>query len=205
MNLTSRISRLATTLCAVAFLFIPAVSSAKPPKKERTVGTIVVEHGTTVLVNKKPLSTGAELRCGDLIETDATEDIILTLSNGEKYVIDPASRVRLMCVGGGPVQFLIVFGGVHRLNDDNSLDPLPFFSAFGSGNAGFPSYGGGGSASNNRIPVKNASGQVIGYAVTNSQGNVIGFTDANGRIITLASGSPNGTPISSVFGPGATF
>ena len=205
MNLTSRLSRLATTFCAVAFLFIPAVGSAKPPKKERAVGTIEIEHGTTVLVNKKPLSTGAELRCGDLIETDATEDIILTLSNGEKYVIDPASRVRLTCFGGGPVQFLVVFGGVHRLGDGNSLDPLPFFSAFGSGNSAFPSYGGGGSASNNRIPVKNASGQVIGYVVTNSQGNVIGFTDANGRIITLASGSPNGTPISSVFGPGATF
>lgn len=204
MNLKS-LSRLATTFCAAAFLLIPAVASAKPAKKEKVVGNMKIERGTTVLVNKIPVSTGADVRCGDLIETNPTEDVILTLPSGEQYMIDPATRVRLVCSGNGPVQFLVIFGGVHRLGEISGLDPLPFFSAFGSGNTAFPAFGGGGSTSNSRIPIKNAAGQIIGYAVTDSQGNIVAFTNANGQILSLASGNPNGNSLSGVFGPGATF
>ncbi len=206
MNLTS-FPRLASAfVCAAALLFTPAAEAARPkPKREKVVGTVKIEKGTTVLVNKVPQSDGSEIKCGDLIDTDATESVVVTLSNGEKYIIDPASRIRLTCNGNGPVQFLVVFGGVHRESDTSGLDPLPFFSAFGSGNQAFPAFGGGGSNGTGRVAVKNAAGQVVGFVITDSRGNVVAFTDPTGRIVTLASNAPNGSSISGFFGPGATL
>ena len=42
----------------------------------------------------------------------------------------------------------------------------------------------------------------VDNALTDSNGRVISFTDLSGRVLAFA--APNGTPVSSVFGPGAT-
>ena len=201
MNLNPRVSFLATTLCAFALLFAMPVAQAAP-KKEKAVGTVKIEDRGTVRINGRTEGTGATLRCGDLIET--TESVIASLASGQEYVIDPGSKVRLVCSGNGPVKFLVSFGGVHPIGTggDDTIDPLPYLAAFGFGNFSFPSIGGGNSATNGKIPIFNSKGVVIGYALTDSNGRVISFTDLSGRVLAFA--APNGTPVSSVFGPGAT-
>ena len=201
MNLIPRLSSLATTLCAFAFLFATPGAQAAP-KKEKVVGSVKIEDSGTVRINGKTEGSGATLRCGDLIET--TNSVIASLASGQEYVIDAGSRVRLVCSGNGPVKFLVSFGGVHPVGTgvDDTIDPLPYLAAFGFGNFSFPSIGGGNSATNGKIPIFNASGVVIGYAVTNSNGRVIAFTNLTGGVLSIP--GPNGTPVSSVFGPGAT-
>lgn len=196
-----RFSFLVTTLCAFTFLFATATAPAAPAKKERIVGTVKIEGGGSVRINGKTAPSGAQLKCGDLIET--TESVIASLASGKEYVIEPGSRVRLVCSGNGPVRFLVIFGGIHPVGTgDDTIDPLPYLAAFGFGNYSFPSIGGGTSATTGKIPIFNASGVVIGYAVTDSNGKVIYYTDLSGKVLALS--GPNGTPVSSVFGAGAT-
>ena len=139
-------------------------------------------------------------------------------ARGGVIVIDPLTRVRLYLVDNSVVAAVLI-GGVHYYpelrpgNDENpaivdgsgsGVDSLPFLAAFGNGNFSFPSIGGGGGATNNnRTPVRNASGAIVGYVLTDGNGNVLGFTDALGNV--LAVGNPGGTPVSGVFGPGATI
>lgn len=138
-------------------------------------------------------------------------------ARGGVIVIDPSTRVRLYLLDNS-VLAAVLTGGIHYYpelrpgNDENpaivdgsgsGLDSLPFLAAFGNGNFSFPSIGGGGATNNNRIPVRNASGAIVGYVLTNGNGAVIGFTDPLG--IVLAVGNPGGTPVSGVFGPGATI
>lgn len=200
MSLNPRLSFLATILCAFAMLFATPVAPAAPAKKERIVGTVKIEGGGTVRINGKTTQSGATLRCGDLIET--TESVIVSLTSGKEYVIDPATRVRLTCTGNSPVRFLVIYGGIHPVGTgDDTIDPLPYLAAFGFGNFSFPSIGGGTSADTGKIPIFNASGAVIGFAVTDSNGRVIAFTNTTGGVLAVP--GPNGTPVSSVFGPGA--
>jgi hypothetical protein len=136
---------------------------------------------------------------------------------GGVIVIDPGSRVRLY-LEGNSILAAVLIGGVHYYpglrpgSDENpaivdgsssDADPLPFLAAFGFGNFSFPSIGGGGAANNNRIPVRNAAGVIVGFVLTDGNGNVLGFTDPLGNV--LAVGNPGGTPVSGVFGPGATI
>jgi hypothetical protein len=141
-------------------------------------------------------------------------------SNGGRggvIVIDPATRVRLYLEGNSIIAAVLI-GGVHYYpglrpgpDEDPALvdgsgsgaDPLPFLAAFGFGNFSFPSIGGGGATNNNRIPVRNSAGVIVGYVLTNSSGVVIGFTDPLGNVLGV--GNPGGTPVSGVFGPGATI
>ena len=116
---------------------------------------------------------------------------------------------------GGSLVSAVLIGGVNYVpsttpgpndvpviveNSGTGGDPLPFLGAFGFGNFSFPSIGGG-SAANNRLPITNASGVVIGFAITDGSGRIVAFTDVQGNV--LAVGAPNGTPVSSIFGPGA--
>lgn len=136
---------------------------------------------------------------------------------GGVIVIDPGTRVRLY-LDGNSIVAAVLIGGVHYfpgLRPGPDEDPafvdgtapeverLPFLAAFGFGNFSFPSIGGGGASNSNRIPVKNSAGVIVGYILTNSNGAVVGFTDALGNV--LAVGNPGGTPVSGVFGPGATI
>lgn len=138
-------------------------------------------------------------------------------ARGGVIVIDPSTRVRLYLLDNS-VLAAVLTGGIHYYpelrpgNDENpaivdgsgsGVDSLPFLAAFGYGNFSFPSIGGGGATNNNRIPVRNASGVIVGYVLTNGNGAVVGFTDALGNV--LAVGNPAGTPVSGVFGPGATI
>lgn len=199
MNLNPRLSFLASTLSALAFLLATPLAPAAPPKRERAVGTVKIENGGTIRINGQTAGNNAVLRCGDLIDT--TEAVIASLG-GKEYVIHRGSKVRLVCVNNGPVRFLVIFGGVHPVGDeDDTVDPLPYLAAFGLGNFHFPSIGGGSSALNGKIPIYNANGVVIGYALTDSNGKVIAYTNVSGGV--LAFPGPNGTPVSSVFGPGA--
>lgn len=135
---------------------------------------------------------------------------------GGVIVLDPATRVRLY-LEGNSILAAVLIGGVHyfpgllpepgenpAIVDGSSADgeSLPFNAAVGNGNFSFPSIGGGG-ANNNRIAVRNASGAIVGFVVTDGNGNVVGFTDPLGNV--LAVGNPGGTPVSGVFGPGATI
>lgn len=136
---------------------------------------------------------------------------------GGVIVIDPNTRVRIY-LQGNSVLAAVLTGGVHyypgsRPGSDETpavvdgsasdADPLPFLAAFGYGNFSFPSIGGGGATNSNRIPVRNSAGVVVGFILTDGNGRVIGFTDSLGNV--LAVGNPGGTPVSGVFGPGATI
>lgn len=141
-------------------------------------------------------------------------------SNGGRggvIVIDPSTRVRLYLEGNSIVAAVLI-GGVHYFpglrpgpdedpafvdGSGSGADPLPFLAAFGFGNFSFPSIGGGAGVNNNRIPVRNAAGVIVGFVLTDGNGNVIGFTDPLGNV--LAIGNPGGTPVSGVFGPGAAI
>ena len=208
MNLNSRLSSLATTiLCAFTFLFVATTAPAVAAKKERVVGTLETENGVTISVNGRTAANGAELRCGDVLETTGDSVKVALGSQGE-YVVDAGTRVRLTCSSGGKVNLLVVYGGVHPVGSDHDNDfiGLPYIGAFGFGNlqSGFPSTGGGPqSSSSGRIPIVNSKGVVIGYALTDALGRVVGFTDPSGKL--LASTPPNGTPVSKVFGPGAVL
>lgn len=200
MNLNPRLSFLATIACALTFLFAPATASAAK-KKEKVVGVSKVEGGGTFRINDKTVADGASVSCGDVIETK--ESVQITLSSGKVYVVEASSRVRLVCQGNGPVAFLVIVGGVHTLGGEvaDTIDPLPYLAAFGFGNFSFPSIGGGAASNTGKIPIFNASGVLVGYAVTNSNGKVIYFTNPTGGVLAVA--GPNGTPVSSVFGQGA--
>ena len=162
--------------------------------------------------------TGAQIENGARIQT-GPKSVRVSLSRGGYVLIQPNSKVRVYDFPDHPVRVDIVTGGaevhnVPRVAENNGYGPgtdpeqgegpdqLPFNAAAGSGNFPFPSIGGGSSA-NSRLPIVNSSGTVIGYAITDSRGMVVGFTDASGRV--LGSGAPNGTPISSIFGVGASF
>lgn len=201
MNLNPRLSFLASIVCAFSFLFSPPTASAAK-KKEKVVGVSKVDGGGTFRINDKTVADGTPVRCGDVLETK--ESVQITLDSGKVYVVEVTSRVRLVCQDNGAVLFLVIFGGVHTVGADvaDTVDPLPYLAAFGFGNFSFPSIGGGNSATNGKIPIFNSKGVVVGYALTDSNGRVISFTDLSGRVLAFA--APNGTPVSSVFGPGAT-
>ena len=172
MNLNPRLSFLAATaLCALPFLFATASAHAV---RERIVGTVNVEGEPTVLINKKPAQSGTDLRCGDIIETDANETVTVTLASGQRYVIDPGTKVRLTCDGSGPVRFLVIYGGIHPLDTSHGdhLDPLPYLAAFGFGNFSFPSIGGGSSSNGNVVSVVLPGGRI---AFFDSAGNFVRF------------------------------
>ena len=176
MNL-QRLSSLATTLlCAFTFLFATA-SAPAAPKKEKVVGTLKTEHGTTILVNGKTLGNDAELRCGDLVET-GSESVKVTLVAGKEYVIDPRTRVRLTCTANGPVKFLVLFGGIHPVDgSDDSNEPFPIggFPIGGSlsGNIAGTSNGGGGAGAAGPTTTKFIPGR--GVALLDSFGTIIRF------------------------------
>lgn len=136
---------------------------------------------------------------------------------GGVIVIDPNTRVRVY-LDGNSVLAAVLIGGVHYFPglrpgpDENpaivdgssgDADPLPFLAAFGFGNFSFPSIGGGGTANTTRVAVKNSQGVIVGYIVKDSNGTVIAFTDALGNVLAVA--NPAGTPVSGVFGKGATI
>ena len=200
MNLNPRLSFLATVACALSFLFSPATASAAK-KKEKIVGVSKVDGGGTFRINGKTVADGAPVTCGDVVETK--ESVQITLNTGKVYVVEVNSRVRLVCLGDGPVAFLVIVGGVHTLGAEvaDTLDPLPYLAAFGFGNFSFPSIGGGSSSNTGKIPIFNAKGVLVGFAVTDSNGKVIYFTNTTGGVLAVA--GPNGTPVSSVFGQGA--
>lgn len=160
MNL-QRLSSLATTLlCAFTFLFATA-SAPAAPKKEKVVGTLKTEHGTTILVNGKTLGNDAELRCGDLLET-GSESVKVTLVAGKEYVIDPKTRVRLTCVANGEVRFLVIFGGIHPVDgSDDSNEPFPIAGSL-SGNIAGTSNGGGGAGADGPTTTRVLPGGQIG-------------------------------------------
>jgi len=190
-------------LCAFTFLFAAASAPAATAKKEKAVGTLETEGGTTIRVNGKTAGNGTELKCGDVIET-ANKSVKVAIASGLEYVIDAGTKVRLTCSSSGKVSLLVIYGGVHPVGTaEDSFEPLPWMAAFANANSSFPSTGGGSQSSSGKIPIVNASGAVIGYALTDSLGRVVAFTDASGKL--LASFPPNGTPVSSVFGPGATL
>ena len=202
MNLRRFSFLVTTTLCAFTFLFAPASVSAAP-KKEKVVASLKTEAGITIKVNGKTSGNGAALRCGDVLET-ANESVNVVLGSGPEYVIDPGTKVRLTCSPSGRVGFLVSYGGIHPVDGVEPYTPLPWIPAFANANSSFPSTGGGGAATNTgKIPVVNANGVVIGYALTNSSGQVVGYTDVTGRL--LASFPPNSQPLSPIFPPGAVI
>lgn len=201
MTLNSRLSFLTTALCSLAFLFsAPVASAAKKP--ERVVGSVKIDGNSTALINGKTAGSGAVLRCGDLIETSVRVQADFT--DGPSYIIDPGTRVRLTCNGpGSRVQFLVSYGGIHPLDSvDDDFEQIPYNPALGVGNGTFPSIGGGPSSTTGKIPIFNSQGVVIGYALTDANGRVVAFTNTTGGVLAVP--GPNGTPVSSVFGAGAT-
>ena len=199
-------------LCALSFLCCTATVAQAAPVigTASSKGSFKVEGVTS--------QTGAQIENGARIQT-GPKSVRVSLSRGGYVLIQPNSKVRVYDFPDHPVRVDIVTGGaevhnVPRVAENNGYGPgtdpdqgegpdqLPFNAAAGSGNFPFPSIGGGSSA-NSRLPIVNSSGTVIGYAITDSRGMVVGFTDASGRV--LGSGAPNGTPISSIFGVGASF
>ena len=212
MNLTPRLSQLvATVLCALALIFSTTDASAQDSP---VIGTLTFARGCTVLVNGQKQASGYQVHAGDVVKTSARCKAQVRLTDGGSLVINAGTRVRIYLEGGSLVAAVLI-GGVNYLpsttpgpndvpviveNSGTGADPLPFLGAFGFGNFSFPSIGGG-SAANNRLPITNASGVVIGFAITDGSGRIVAFTDVQGNV--LAVGAPNGTPVSSIFGPGA--
>ena len=212
MNLTPRLSQLvATVLCALALIFSTTHASAQDSP---VIGTLTFARGCTVLVNGQKQASGYQVHAGDVIKTSARCKAQVRLTDGGSLVINAGTRVRIYLEGGSLVSAVLI-GGVNYVpsttpgpndvpviveNSGTGADPLPFLGAFGFGNFSFPSIGGG-SAANNRLPITNASGVVIGFAITDGSGRIVAFTDVQGNV--LAVGAPNGTPVSSIFGPGA--
>ena len=207
MKLTTPFSRLLPTmLCALALIFSAATASA-------VFGTLQMPKNKTAQVNHSPQGNGAEIKSGDVIRTGKTKATIF-LADGGLVIIFPNSEARIYEDGATVVisasEGTYTYRPAHRPNedpavvggDDNSLTPLGNNAAVGSGNFQFPSIGGG-SAANARLPITNAQGKVIGYAITDGSGRIVGFTNALGQ--TLAVTNPNGTPVSFIFGLGATF
>lgn len=212
MNLTPRLSQLvATVLCALALIFSTTDASAQDSP---VIGTLTFARGCTVLVNGQKQASGYQVHAGDVVKTSARCKAQVRLTDGGSLVINAGTRVRIYLEGGSLVAAVLI-GGVNYVpsttpgpndvpviveNSGTGADPLPFLGAFGFGNFSFPSIGGG-SAANNRLPITNASGVVIGFAITDGSGRIVAFTDVQGNV--LAVGAPNGTPVSSIFGPGA--
>ena len=212
MNLTPRLSQLvATVLCALAMIFSTTDASAQDSP---VIGTLTFARGCTVLVNGQKQASGYQVHASDVIKTSARCKAQVRLTDGGSLVINAGTRVRIYLEGGSLVSAVLI-GGVNYVpsttpgpndvpviveNSGTGADPLPFLGAFGFGNFSFPSIGGG-SAANNRLPITNASGVVIGFAITDGSGRIVAFTDVQGNV--LAVGAPNGTPVSSIFGPGA--
>ena len=213
MNLTPRLSQLvATVLCALALIFSTTDASAQDSP---VIGTLTFARGCTVLVNGQKQASGYQVHAGDVIKTSARCKAQVRLTDGGSLVINAGTRVRIYLEGGSLVSAVLI-GGVNYLpsttpgpndvpvivqqGDSDSIESLPYLGAFGFGNFSFPSIGGG-SAANNRLPITNASGVVIGFAITDGSGRIVAFTDVQGNV--LAVGAPNGTPVSSIFGPGA--
>lgn len=215
MNLNPRLSQLvATVLCALALIFSTTAASAQDTP---VIGTLTFARGCTVTVNGQKQASGYQVHAGDVIKTSARCRAQIKLSDGGTVAINAGTRVRFYLEGNSLVASVLV-GGVNYLpsttpgpndvpviveNSDSGTEALPFLAAFGFGNFSFPSIGGGGSSANSKIPITNASGVVVGYAVTNGSGKIIAYTDLQGNV--LAVGAPNGTPVSSVFGPGTTI
>lgn len=207
MKLTTRFSRLLPTmLCALALIFSAANASA-------VFGTLRLPKDKTASVNGISKGNDAEIQEGDVIRTGKTQarirladgGLVIIYENSEARIYEDGTTVIISCTEGHFAYYPARKSGelpAEVNGDDNSRTPLGNNAAVGSGNFAFPSIGGG-SAANAKLPIKNANGVVIGYAITDSSGRVVGFTDANGR--TLGSTLPNGTPITSIFGVGATF
>jgi hypothetical protein len=159
MNLNRRLSFLATILCAFAFLFATGTPAFAAKKKEKTVGTVKVEGGGSIKINGKTAGNGAELKCGDTIET-GNEPVDVALEGGKEYTVDPGTKVRITCSPTGAVALLVIYGGVHPVGGDaDYLQPLPWLAAFANGNSSFPSIGGG--ASGRTISTVLPTGQVV--------------------------------------------
>jgi hypothetical protein len=203
MNLIPRLSSLAATmLCAFTFLFVATTAPAVAAKKEKVVGKLETENGVSIRVNGKTTGNGGELKCGDVLET-ASESVKVAFASGLEYVIDAGTKVRLACTPNGKVTLVVIYGGVHPVGvEHDPLPDLPWLAAFGNANASFPSTGGGFPAATGKIPIY-VGGTVVGFALTNSFGQVVAYTDPSGKL--LASFPPNGKPVSSVFGQGATI
>jgi hypothetical protein len=198
MNISPRISFLVTTLCSIAFFFASSTpaSAAKPQK---VVGTVKAEPGVTVTINGSTAEDGAALRCGDVIVT--TQGVTGVFNVGPAYIIDPSTKVRIVCNGNGPVSLLVVYGGVRPVDGgDDVFEQIPYNAALGVGNNTFPSIGGGGDSSFGKIPILK-NGVVVGYALTDANGKVVAFTNVVGGVLSVP--GPNGTPVSRVFGAGA--
>ena len=158
-------------LCAFTFLF-SAGSASAAPKKEKVVGTLKTEHGTTVRVNGKTLGNGAEVHCGDILET-GSESVDVLLLTGKEYVIDPGTRVRLACTNNGPVRFLVIFGGIHPLDGpEEPYEPIPYLPGF-FGNFSGTSNGGGGAGAQGPTTTRFIPGH--GVALFDSFGTFIRF------------------------------
>ena len=139
------------------------------------IGTLKVKG--TVLVNKKPAKSGAEIHSGDIIQTAADQTAIIILIGGGEISIEVSTRVRIGGGGNEPVTINIVFGHAetHGQNnpsggDGTGAESLPYFAAFGFGN--FPAGGGGGSSS--------SGGSAVTVVLP---GGLIVFLDSLGRFI----------------------
>ena len=205
MKLTTRFSRLLPTmLCALALIFSAATASA-------VFGTLKLPKNKTASVNGVGKADQSEIKEGDVIRTGSTavkillEDggVVIIYGNSEARIYKDGDTVVIACTEGH-----FKYYPAHKSSevpaevDDNSRTPLGNNAAVGSGNFAFPSIGGG-SAANTRLPITNAQGKVLGYAITDGSGTIVGFQNALGQ--TLAVTNPNGTPVSFIFGLGATF
>ena len=164
MNLNRPLSFLATMLCAFAFLFATGTPAFAAKKKEKTVGTVKIEGGGSIKINGKTAGNGAELKCGDTIET-GDAPVQVSLEGGKEYTVDPGTKVKITCSPNGAVALLVIYGGVHPVGGDaDYLDPLPWLAAFANGNSSFPSIGGvGGKTISTVLP----TGQVVFTTVSN--------------------------------------